>query len=177
MPSPWPTDCSTPRESPPGRADAIRAELAVAIVRAANPIAILRMMRVLCSEQPSLSESNSIVLDGLQPCGTVARREPRGERAGLFCRLAAVAQCSNTRPDGFATADGAIRAASAKAPVTANALTEDDIDLQHLPPGLDVPLGVRLTRPAPAFSTSCARGLFWLPRSRRCCSPSGEAFT
>jgi hypothetical protein len=31
---------------------------------------------VHCSEHPSLSESNSTVPDGLQPCGTVARREP-----------------------------------------------------------------------------------------------------
>jgi hypothetical protein len=34
---------------------------------------------VHCSEHPSLSESNSTVPDELQPCGTVARREPEAK--------------------------------------------------------------------------------------------------
>jgi hypothetical protein len=35
---------TTPRVPPPGRADAVNVELAVAIVTAAKPIAILRIM-------------------------------------------------------------------------------------------------------------------------------------
>jgi hypothetical protein len=43
---------------------------------------------VHCSEHPSLSESNSTVPGGLQPCGTVARREPQAkgpDGAGPLC--------------------------------------------------------------------------------------------
>jgi hypothetical protein len=62
---------------------------------------------------------------------------------GLFCRLAAV----DLLP-------------LPKAPVTADASTEDDIGLQDLPPGLDVPLSVRLTRPAPASRLTMRVGSF-----------------
>jgi hypothetical protein len=79
MLSPWPTDCVTPREPPPGKAAAVRVKPAVAIVRAAKPIATLRMMMSIVLSTPGLSESNSTVPDGLQPCGTVARREPESK--------------------------------------------------------------------------------------------------
>jgi hypothetical protein len=55
--APSPTVCVTPRDLSPGRADAVSAEPAVAIVRAAKPIAILFIMMLIhCSEHPSLSE-------------------------------------------------------------------------------------------------------------------------
>jgi hypothetical protein len=48
-----PTDWATPREPPPGRAAAVRVEPAVAIVRAAKPIAILRMMMSIVLSTPA----------------------------------------------------------------------------------------------------------------------------
>jgi hypothetical protein len=63
---------------PPGRAEALSVEQAVAIVRAAKPIAILciTMLILFWSTPAFLSESNRQFLMGLQPCGTVARTAP-----------------------------------------------------------------------------------------------------
>jgi hypothetical protein len=108
MPSPWPTDCSTPRESPPGRADAVRAELAVAIVRAANPIAILRIL-----SNPAFQNQTRLFLTW---CSRAAqsRGVSQGANVPAFFADWQLSPSPNTRPDGFATADGAIRAASAQ---------------------------------------------------------------
>src|SRR5260370_1980635 len=53
---------------PPGMADALNVETAVAIAAATKPIAILRIMMLtsIRSEHPSLSESNPAVLIELQ---------------------------------------------------------------------------------------------------------------
>ena len=60
---------------PPGMADALNVEPAMAIAAATKLIAILRIMMLtsIRSEHPSLSESNSVVSDELQRCGTVTR--------------------------------------------------------------------------------------------------------
>ncbi len=64
MLSPWPTDCATPREPPPGRAAAVRVEPAVAIVRAAKPIATLRMMMSIVLSTPAFQNQTRQFLTG-----------------------------------------------------------------------------------------------------------------
>jgi hypothetical protein len=131
------------------------------------------MTHVLCSEQPSLSESNLIVLDGLHPCGTVARREPRGDVPAFFADWQLLPSVRTQGQTASRLLMEPYPLPLPKAPVTADALTQDDIGLQDLPPGLDVPIGVRLTRPVPASRLAMLGGSF----DSRALVASGEGFT
>src|SRR5882672_1307414 len=87
---------------PPGMADALNVEPAVAIAAATKPIAILRIMMLtsIRSEHPSLSESNPAVLIELQRAALspgVRASKPRLVACGRGCGLRVIALRSTSR--------------------------------------------------------------------------------